>query len=141
MRSSRFVSLAATAALWVGPCMADAAAFTASISKSEGKTTALVPPNATKMTPYGAALHRLILDEVRRTHVPFMLASPAIFVVVFQVDKAGQVGTVSVAYNGGVQVIDEYLVMIVRRAARQFPAPPADATAKQLLFGLPISFR
>jgi hypothetical protein len=139
MRKLKFVASAALTTLWAAASVADATAFTSSIGKSEGKTTALVRPGGPKMAPYSAAIHQLILDEVRRTHVPFVLASPAIFVVVFRLDRSGQVVQFAVARNGGLQVIDEYLEMVVRRAARQFPPSPANA-GNDLKFGLPISF-
>lgn len=141
MRARRLVVSALAVALFAGVGTGGAVAFSSSLAVSRDKTTVLVRPSTTKMTPYGALLHQHILTEVKRTHLPFAIASPFVFVVRFDINRRGQLVDVKLLQGSNSREADEYAVQIVRRAARHFPPPPKSLPGERLAFAIPIAMQ
>lgn len=141
MHFPRFVGPAFAIALFASVGTGGAAAFSSSLAVSKDKTTVLVRPSTTKMTPYGALLHKQILTEVKRTHLPFAITSPFVFVVRFDINRRGQLVDVKILQGSNSREADQYAVDIVKRAARNFPPPPESLPGERLAFAIPIAMQ
>lgn len=114
----------------------DARAFTSRIAS--GEKTEAYSSDVGKMPPYNAAIHRLILTEIKRTELPFAMASPFAFIVRFDLDRQGRLVELKLLQGSNSAVANEYAEQIIRRAARSFPPLPADHTGGRASFVLPI---
>ena len=139
MRLRRFAAAAFATALCA--YASDAMAFTASMALSKDKTTARYATSERHPSPYARALLDIILAEVKRTHLPFAIASPFVFLVRFDFDRKGRLLDVKILQGANIAVANEYAETIVKRAALRFPPPPADMAGDRHAFVLPLIMR
>ena len=117
----------------------EAAAFTSSVVESREKTHAYSSPgDRTNMSPYAAEIHRLILTEIKRTHLPFGIASDFTFIVRFDLDRQGRVIGLALVQGSNLAEANDYAMQIIKRASRNFPPAPADTPGERIAFMIPI---
>lgn len=93
------------------------------------------------MAPYGAALHRLILNEVQRAKLPFSQFGTIDVVVQFEVDRRGKLAQFQIVQSIGGKIVDDHVEQVMRRAARRFPPPPpVMLVGDRAVFRLPFRF-
>jgi TonB family protein len=139
MRIRRFVVAALAAALLASIGTGGAVAFTTSIAVSRDKTTVLERSDATKPTTYAGVIRQIILTEVKATHVPFEIASPFAFILRFELNRRGQLLDVKLLQGSNSDEANEYAVMIIRRAAANFPPPPSSLGGERPSFAISIA--
>lgn len=106
----------------------------------EDRTPAMVRFGGPPMPAYGAKLHAEIFREIRRNYLPFKLIAPASLVVTFAVNRKGELVQVGVAQKSRAKPIDDYVVLMVKQAARRFPPAPVDHPDEITAFSIPMSF-
>lgn len=121
-----------------GGDVGEATAFTTSLAESKDKTRAYVRPSKHKMSAYGAEIHRLIFTEIKRTALPFALASGFTFLVRFDLDRQGRLVGLTLLQGSNLPEANDYALQIIRRASRGFPPPPASLPGERVAFAIPI---
>lgn len=119
----------------------DAASFTSLMAERKDRTEVLPSgrPGGPDPTGYGAILNEQIKVETKRTHIPFGIAKPFVFIVWFQVNRRGNITKIHLLQGSNLTEANEYAIGIVMRASRKFPPPPANLPAENASFVLPMS--